>query len=157
MTTSRKTVRKAIGAALKVALEGTGKPAQEVYDHLPNRFKASPVLCVLSNGTRTIRQGIGNTRGKNAFRFSLMMYQIVPTDENGWNQTDAQDKQDDLEAATRAWVLANPISAGNWQHLVFAESLAGGEGHFTEIVAVKVNGVDYELETIEIEVEAYDS
>ena len=152
MATSRKTIRKAIGAALKTALEGTGKPAQAVYDHLPILFKASPVLCVASSGTKTTRKGIGGTTGFNLFRFQLMMFQVVPNTANGWNAADAQDAQDDLEMAVRDWVVDNPTNA-NWKHLRFVN----GDGAFTEIIPVKVGGEEYDLETIEIEVEVYDT
>jgi hypothetical protein len=41
----------------------------------------------------------------------------------------------------------------NWKNLRFADN----EGEFTEIVPVKLGGEEYELETIVVEVEAYDT
>lgn len=153
MATSRKDIRVALGADMKTDLEGTGKPAQAVYDYLPAVFKTSPVLCVVSSGTKTNRMGIGQTnKAKNIFRYELMIFQVTPTEVNGWNASDAQDAQDDLEKAVRDWVVTHQTSV-NWKNLRFADN----EGEFTEIVPVKLGGEEYELETIVVEVEAYDT
>jgi hypothetical protein len=155
---SRKIARKHLGSLLKTALEGTGKEAEKVYDHVPAKFTASPVVCVGSYYTAAGGRGMGASGvAKAVFRLAIMLFVAVAEGTN-YTAADAEDKLDDLEAGARGVVRANPAASGKWDIMRFAGQKTNTDPSLpTRIVPVKVGGLPYNMETIYVDVEVYDA
>jgi hypothetical protein len=155
--TSRKVARKALGALLKAALEGTGKLAEAVYDHLPDSFGGvSPVVCVASSGTAPAGRGIGGSGvALNLFYYEIMVFTATPEGAL-WTDEMAQDTQDDIEAVIRGVVRNNTTNLA-WSQLKFSgQGRSTQPGDRSRMLPVKVGGLSYDLESIFVEAQVYD-
>ena len=155
--TSRNIARKALAALLQAALEWVGKLAVTVFDHVPPKFTASPVVCVGSLGTAPGGKGLGNQgTSKAVFRFQIMNF-VAVGESDTYTAATADDLLDDIEAVVRGVVMANPSNAA-WSIMRFAgQQTSTQAGDRTRIVPVKVAGQKYNLEVITVDIEVYDA
>jgi hypothetical protein len=154
---SRKAARKALGLLLQYALEGEGKLAQKVYDHLPDDFGgASPVVCISSSGTAPGGRGIGGTGiAQSKFFFEVMVFTAAPEGAL-WTDENAQDAQDDIEAVIRDVIRTNTVNDA-WSILRFSgQDRSTQVGERSRMLPVKVGGMPYDLESIFVEAQVYD-
>jgi len=154
---SRTDSQEHLGLLLKNALEGVGKPAEKVFDHLADDFTESTVICVATSGSASAIQGIGGTKGKSRHRYSICIFIAVPEPENVvWTAKLAQSKLNDMYIGARDVVLANKAAAGHWLNLKFFSEEGVEYGDFSQIIPVKVAGKDYDMEKIFVECEVFD-
>jgi hypothetical protein len=150
---SRKTSRKALAGLLDTALSSYLSTGDHVTAYPPADFAASPKVFVRSAGTYSNRRGLGQTKGINKFKLEVMIYVAAANDDAGYTPETAADLLDDLEAACRATILANPSNAA-WM------AMRQIEGDKTEIIHLPgeaTGGNPYDVEIIPVEVEVYDT
>lgn len=128
-STNRETVRDALATLLQSALVGTGKPVQEVTAYERGEIGASPLIMVLSGGSRRKQHGMNREKWKNHFR--LVVRVIVKDADAGesWTEQNVEDSLDLIEKGI-ADVLADnrgaspPTSAIPWNYITFEDGFS---------------------------------
>lgn len=151
--TSRKVARKALATVLGTTLVGVGLPTQSVLAYPPRSITTSPVVFVRSSGTQVKRQGIGQRKGFNRFRFEIMVYVIAAsTLDGGPDPETVADALDDIEAGVRDTIILNPTNAA-WTQLETLEQMT----NIYRLPAIDTGGKPYDVEIIPVELEVYDT
>lgn len=145
MTVARSTVRKAFAALLQTALVGSGKPAQAVYDYQVGDFAgASPVVVVSSGPIQRLIQNFGNC-DHAVIVLNVHVFVLYADAASGWDEADAEDAVDSIEALIADTVINNQRNA-NWQSCAYAEGP-------TDLAGVVIGGQEYRRELIQVQVE----
>lgn len=119
-TANRKTARGALATLLTSGLVGTGLPCKAVFAYRPaiDRIQAlqTPFVFITSAST-------GDDFGHAVLQDTTFAYDIhsivLYSDGASWNEDDAEDALDDIEAIVRSTVNANRSTA-NWNHLTYS-------------------------------------
>lgn len=143
MASARGAVRHELAGLLAAALvDGL---AQAVYDHRIGDFGGqSPVVVVSSAGSgrqRMTRQGSQAT-----MYLQVDVFVVYATPDGMWDEADAEDSLDALEAAIAGVVDAQQVTA-IWQAVDYVGR--------SERVDVEIGGVEYCREVIQLRVEVY--
>lgn len=147
---NRATVRAAFSAGVAAAVSGTGKPAEIVYDYMPDTLQGqSPVVLVLSRGVRRAIRGMGAKKYDNQFDLEVHVL-VYDGESNPLTPAQREDKVDEIEAAVAEYCVQNQNSA-TWRALTYTPETT------TEILVTKFfDGVPYRFEVIPVQVEAPD-
>lgn len=145
MTIARSTVRKAFAALLNTALVGNGKPAQTVYDHLVSDFAgASPVVVVSSGPVQRLIETFGNC-DRAVILLNVFVFVLYADGAGTWNEADAEDAVDAIEAIIAEVVINNQHGA-NWNSAAYVDEP-------TDMTGVVIGGDEYRRELIQIKFE----
>lgn len=144
MSVSRETVRDAMAVLLEAELVGAGNPVQAVYGYQIGDFVGlSPVVIVSSAGTGRQRMTFEGSRA--TFYLNVYIF-VLYTDEDAWNEDDAEDRLDSIEEKIAGVLDANQRTA-DWEALDYVDrSVCDG---------IEIGGVEYRREVIPIKVEVY--
>jgi hypothetical protein len=139
MASNRGTVRKAFAALLTTAL---GSLTQATYNYRIGDFGTqNPVLTVSSAGIQRRR---ATMQGSRATMFLQVDVFVLYSDQGTWNEDDAEDRIDDIEAALAGVIDANQAAA-NWYAL--------SQSDRSQRVDVEIGGLEYIREVITVAVE----
>lgn len=144
---NRRTWRAAIASDLATALVPTY--AQALYAGQVADFGSqSPVVIVSSAGSDRPNDSYA-TQGTVLF-FNLDVFVLYADSDNGFDEMDAEDALDDIEAAVAEWVLANatrtPSNGIGWTELAYAGRTGADIGPAT------IGGQEYRREQIGLRV-----
>lgn len=147
--TNRETGRDALAGLLSTALVGTGLPAQAVYGYQKSDFEGqSPVVVVLSAGTRRQRFGVGTQKYRSWFAYEVLVFVADADEAVSWTDADVEDRLDLIEKEI-ADVVADNRSTTNWDDLKHDEG-------FGQILPAVVGGKPYKMEIIRLIAEKHD-
>lgn len=145
MAVSRSVVRKAFAALLQTALVGSGKPAQAVYDYQVGDFAgASPVVVVSSGPIQRLIQNFGNC-DHAVIVLNVYVFVLYADAASGWDEADAEDAIDSIEALIADTVINNQHGA-NWNSCAYVEAP-------TDLAGVVIGGQEYRRELIKVQLE----
>lgn len=145
MSANRKIVRQALAALLTTNLTGSGNPLQQLYRYQVGDFRGqSPVGVLTSAGTK--RERMTFMGSKATFYFDLHLFVLYADPGTTWDEEDAEDALDDIEAEVAALLDANQRTT-NWEALDYAER--------TLAAPVVVGGDEYKHEIIPLQVEVF--
>ena len=109
---NRETVRDALTTLLSTALTGVGNPVQSVYGYHISEFGGdgfeSPVVLVLSNGSRRERRGLGTQVYRTFFQLSVLVFVSDAIAAESWTDANVEDRLD-LLGVERAVVGFDPL------------------------------------------------
>lgn len=146
---NRETGRDALTALLSAALVGVGLPAQAVYGYQKSDFEGqSPVVVVLSAGTRRQRFGMGTEKYRSWFGYEILNFVADADAAAGWTDADVEDRLDLLEKEIADVIADNRVTA-NWDDLKHDEGAS-------QIVPALVGGKPYKLEILRVWAEKHD-
>jgi hypothetical protein len=137
---NRRYSRAALTALLETALVNSSL-CEAVYGYQPSDFGGkSPVATVSSAGSMRVKQ----TRGldKNEFYFNVHVFTLY-SDGSTWNEDDAENAIDNIEAAVSNVVSVN-TKTNNWSNIEISER--------TITDSVEVGGIEYRREVIPVRV-----
>lgn len=142
-TSSRQTVREALGTLLTSAMTGSGKPVQIVYDYPKLKYAgASPLIALMSTGSGREPSGYSETQPR--FYLTAYVFVLLSDPANNWTETDAEDAIDAIERLFSATLIANQETA-NWQNIQYSGR--------TTVDMWLIDGVPYLREQIPLLVE----
>lgn len=145
MTISRTPIRKSFAGLLQTALVGSGLPAQEVHDHLVGDFRgASPVVVVSSGPIQRLIQSFGNC-DHAVIVLNVYVFVLYADGTGAWDEADAEDKADEIEAIIADIVISNQHHA-NWNSAAYVEEP-------TAPMVVEIGGLGYRRELIKVQFE----
>lgn len=145
MSANRKVVRQALASLLTTNLAGSGLPLQELYRYQVGDFGGqSPVAVLTSAGTR--RERLTFQGSKATFFFDLHLFVLYAEPAADWNEENAEDALDDIEAEVAALLDANQRTA-TWEALDYAER--------STALPVVIGGAEYKHEIIPVSVEVF--
>lgn len=138
---SRKVVRDKLAELLQTELVTTLGIAQAVYAYRIGDFAgASPVVVVSSGGSRRERLSF---QGQRPVYYLTIHVFVLYNDEAGtWDESDAEDALDGIEAGVNNVVAANPSLSDFWISLAHSDRSSTG--------SVEISGVEYRTEIFEV-------
>jgi hypothetical protein len=140
---NRRYSRAALTALLETALVNTNLCAA-VYGYQPSDFGGkSPVATVSSAGSMRAKQTRGSDR--NEFYFHIHVFALY-SDGGLWNEDDAENAIDNIEASVSSVVSAN-TKTDNWANIEMSER--------TITDSVEVGGIEYRREVIPVRVSTF--
>ena len=143
-TENRKTSRKALATLLGAALVGDGKPCSTVFSYRPaiDRIQTitTPFVFVTSASTE---DDIGHSVLQDTTFIHDVHTVVLYSDMNTWQEDDAEDSLDDIEAIVRDVVNANR-SATQWAQLEYRGPTNAADVDFD------IGGLTYRHEIIRI-------
>jgi len=143
-TPNRKNTRSALTTLLETALVG-GNLCQAVYGYQPADFGGkSPVATVSSAGSMRGKQNRGID--KNEFYFNVHVFALY-SDGAAWNEDNAENAIDDIEAAVSRVVSIN-TTTNNWANIVITER--------TIADSVEIGGIEYRREVISVQITVFE-
>lgn len=145
MSANRKVVRQALAALLNTNLVGSGNPLQQLYRYQIGDFRGqSPVGVLTSAGTK--RERMTFMGSKATFFFDLHLFVLYADPGTTWDEEDAEDALDDIEAEVAALLDANQRSA-DWEAIDYADR--------STALPVVIGGAEYKHEIIPLSVEVF--
>jgi len=147
---NREAVRDAFASLLATALVGVGLPVKAVYGYQAGDFGGkSPVVLVMSNGSRRERHGVGTLLYRTYHRLLVLVFVADAISGQSWTDNDVEDRLDLIEKMI-ADVVADNRKTANWEHLEHDAS-------FSSIApALLGDGHTYKLEMINVIAEVFD-
>lgn len=113
MANNRETVRDYLAGLLNAALVGTGKPCQVTYNYpRADILGQTPLVDVASRGS--YREHFTGEGTADAFYFDITTL-VLYSDGSTWNEDDAEDKLDAIDAAIADVLEANRRVSGYWR------------------------------------------
>lgn len=145
---SREIVRDAFAVMLSDALVGSGKPAEVVYGYQVADFGgASPVVVVSSGPIIRRRQSMGACWATHIM-LNVQTF-VLYSDQSGWNEANAEDALDTIEAGIADVVLSNASNAPIWKKVEYADP--------SEATGIEIGGVEYRYELIRLNFEVIEN
>lgn len=145
MTISRTPVRKSFAGLLQTALVGSSLPVEAVYDHLVGDFQGkTPVVVVSSGPIRRLIENFGNC-DHAVMVLNVYVFVLYADGTGTWDEADAEDKADEVEAIIANTVINNQSHA-DWNSAAYVEEP-------TQPIVVEIGGKGYRRELIKVQFE----
>jgi len=142
---NREVLRDELATVLEAALVGTGKPAQAVYGYRRGDFQGmTAIVSVLSEGSA--RHNLPREEGNKVY-LGLYLF-VLYSDGADWNEDDAEDCLDEIEALIAETLAVYRRHPGYWQCIDYAD-------RSTREATLIIGGVPYILEHIPLEATYY--
>jgi hypothetical protein len=145
---NRRLWRAAIASDINTALSTLTAPPVVYAGQVADFAGQSPVVIVSSAGSDRPNDTYA-TQGTVLF-INLDVFVLYADSENGWDEMDAEDALDDIEAAVAEWVLANgtrtPSASVGWTSLDYAARTGA------DIGPESIGGQEYRREQISLRV-----
>ena len=138
---NRETVRDALATLLQVALVGSGKPVQAVYNYEISDFAdQSPIVVVTCGGTVRERGTLG-TSWRTLVDLRVHVFTLYALTDGTWTEAQSEDRADLIEKKIADVVLDN-YSNTTWDELYFTGQ--------TQVQPLVLGGREYRMETISL-------
>ena len=150
-TVNRKLRRDRLVSHFTTDLVGTGNPVHSVFGYDKRDFEGqSPVVLVLSEGTKRAPFGMGSSLYDAPMRFVILSFVREADEEAGITAENTEDDLDNVEAAIADSVMAHRKDPPYWYNLMYLPE-------FSTIIPAEVGGKPYKMEQMIIQAEVKDS
>jgi len=139
---SRETVRDALATLLTTEGTGSGKPISVVRNYRLDQVDESPLVEVVSAGSKRNQLGMNANKHRNWFKMLLLVYVRGEDSDNSRTDQDALDELDTIEALIADVVADNRSYSGGWDYIEYEED------KFSEPMPITIGDNGYLMEGI---------